>query len=215
MSDFTPESDELPPALALALPAWRLDTDVPDFAPGVVRRLREERRRERPNGGGSPRRWRQAAWATLAAALLIGCSVLWMQGDNAEAPRMAAAEPSVPAAVQPAPSPPAFVQPEREPPSLPPVSVSVAGLPGEESEGLAVGPGAPRLSPERAIALRDDLLPVDLFSTDRLAQAWAVLPDPNRTWRDEVRDGVQPFRAGAETVATLFAEALPPPRRSY
>lgn len=212
MSDFIPESDELPPPLAHALPAWRLDADVPDFAPEIVRRLREERLRDRSNGGGPPRRWQQAAWATLAAGLLIGCSALWMRAGNEE-PEMAAAEPSQPTPVLQAASPPVFVEPDREPTS--PSPVAVAGTAELALERPVVDPASPRLSPERAIALRDDLLPVDLFSTDRLAQAWAVLPDPNRTWRDEVRDGVQPFRAGAETVATLFAEALPPPRRPY
>ena len=181
---------DLPPALRDAVAAWRTDAEAPDLAPAVLAALRTA-----PAVDPPARRWSHAAAALLAASLLIAAAVWFSEPPDAAVPLAADGSPVVPAPAEP-------VSPE---PAPAPVEVA-ADLPVPAP--TAAGPSE-RPSPRR------DLLPADLFSPDRLAAAWEILPDPNRTWRDELRDGVRPFRAGAENVVTLFAEALPPRRRPY
>ncbi|NNJ24002.1 hypothetical protein [Alienimonas chondri] len=200
MPNSPPEIEPLPESLRLTLPAWRADLDVPDLAPGVVRRLRSTPTVEPP-----PRNWAHVGWATLAAGLLIASSFVpnaFRQGvdQDAESAIVEAQPISAPSGtnLQPLDGSETTV-------------VRVETPPEDTDENIR----EPRAFPADRLTLRENLLPKDLFSADRLAGAWAALPDPNRTWRDEVRDGVQPFRDGAQTVATLFAEALPPARRPY
>ena len=185
--------------LRAAVARWRADDDAPDFAPAVLRALREERRVDRPT---VPRRWRHAGLATLAAGLLIaaGSFVLPPAADRG-GEQAAAPTPVEPRVTPPAPAPP-------EPP---PADADVPAVAAVER------PRPPRPPsvwlPADRLALRDDLLPENLFTPERLSAAWEILPDPNRTWRDELRDGVRPYRDGVDNVVALFAEALPPRQR--
>ena len=195
-------SDEFPPNAATgleeplrsAVSAWRRDDEVPDFAPAVLRALREERRVDRPT---AQRRWTHAGLATLAAGLLVAAGSLAVPPAAERGVEQAAAStPIEPRATPPVPA-------DADVPEIAPVE----------------RPRPPRGPSERfpadRLALRDNLLPENLFTSERLSAAWKILPDPNRTWRDELRDGVRPYRDGVDNVAALFAEALPPRQRGY
>ena len=188
---------ELPPALRSAVGAWRADADALDLAPAVLERLRLER--PRPASPPPPPRWRQAAAALCAVALLIAAGLILL--TTGEPDRMVAAVPPAVPVPRTVPSDPMSATTKQIAPS------AVAVAPAARPRRMRV-PAIPFA--ERLPAAREWL------STDRLADVWAAVPapDPNRTWRDELRDGVRPYRAGVSTAVDLFAQALPPPPRS-
>ena len=181
MSDPRPaadlNADRFAEALAPVLPAWREDGEVPDLAPAVVARLRIERRAPE-----SPRRWVHAGWAALAAGLLIAAPLAVMPGKRADMPIVAVTDTVVKDAVVTESSPPA------------PGSARGGARRGHRvrdgsTRGARPGDrprsgGADRRRVSAAICCRGEL-----FSRERLVEVWDALPEPDRTWRDEVRDG--------------------------
>ena len=196
---------ELPPELRRAVAAWRAvdrtGGDVSDLAPAVLHRLRAAR--PAPAAAPARPRWGQFAAALCAAGLLVAAGVALVPAGGEPAERFAAAP--VP---EPAPEPAVVVVP-----AAPPELAAVGPEPAE-----VVPPATEPVRP----AFPTDLLvgrlsaPRAWLSPDRLADAWAAVPAsrPGRTWRDEVRDGVRPLRAGVSTAVGLFARAVPPPPRS-
>ena len=177
-----------------AVAAWREDVDCPDLAPAVLAALKSTPATEPPR----PARWRHVALAVTAAGLLIAAGRF---GLNRISPTVAVKTTAV--VVPPTTEPPP-VGPGAAPVAPVPVGVTSRPVPRERVAGLF--PAPPRMG---------EMFPAEAFTPERLAAAWSALPDPNRTWRDEVRDGVRPYRDGVDTVVTLFAKALPPRRAPY
>ena len=177
-----------------AVAAWREDVGCPDLAPAVLAALKAAPAADPPR----PARWRHVALAVTAAGLLVAAGQFGLKF----VPPPAAVETAEFAAL-PTPDPPATV-PEAAPVLPVPAAAVPRPVPRERVAGLF--PAPPRMN---------EMFPAEAFTPERLAAAWSALPDPNRTWRDEVRDGVRPYRDGVDTVVTLFAEALPPRRAPY
>ena len=188
---------DLPPELRPAVAAWRAEPlDPPPLAGAVLAALREER--PAPLRPLRSPRWRHAAAALGTALSLAVAGGLW-RGGAPSAPPVPVAD--VPLAASPVAV--AAATPEPEPPA--PVS------PAPRDRG-ATG----RL-PRTLVAIAPPLPDAGRWlSRDALVDAWAAVPasDPDRTWRDELADGVRPYRRGVDTALGLFARAVPPPPRS-
>ena len=207
----------LPPALRPAVAAWRVDRgwadDCPDFAADVLTDLRAERRTAVRPAAIEPRRrrWRHAAALGVAAALCGAAA--WLTAPSPDGVELAAVEPGqpTPAVPRPADVPPDPLSAEAAPAGAAAVVVPAAPV-------VAAADPPPVATPRRPSGLGlvpDGFMPTDLSAAlDRRTfdEAWANLPvaDPRRTWRDELSDGIRPYRDGADRVYDLFAKALPP-----
>ena len=198
--------------LASALAVWKRDDDLPDLAPGVLAALRTDRAACERASAEPPRRWSHAGAATLTAAALITLALV-LPGEPVTAPTLVDADATAPPSENETDPESDAITPDSPSSDATLIAADAPPLVGSNPDPDATA-SAPTL-PGPTLTVRDDLSPESFFSSDRIAAAWEILPDPNRTWRDEVRDGVRPFRDGADAVVTLFAEALPPPRRPY
>ena len=181
---------DLPPELRPFVAAWRAADDAPpDFAASVAATLRVERAREPATMRA---RWRHAGAAICAAVLLLACGLMMRPGADRAVELAAAPVPADAAAPAPAP--------------VPPVGSEVAPVAAD-----AEGEFRPRLL-AFPLATAERWSPAGWVEPDVLAETWAKFPtpDPDRTWRDELADGVRPYRRGAETAWGLFASAVPP-----
>ena len=199
MSEFPPPAGrhdgELPDELRPFVAAWRCETEAPpDLAAAVVSALRVERAAAPPARPG----WRHAALAVCAAGLVAGAGVWWAPAGPTDAGVSVTASDG---AETPAPSD-AVVATQAEASPAPAVPSAEPASPLDFDRPAA-----------RFVAFAPPLPdPADWLTRDALAEAWAAVPaaDPDRTWRDELADGVRPYRRGVSTAVGLFARAVPP-----